>query len=462
MWKPRLASLASLATPSAQPFSRRFCTPSVAGAAASSGWNGLVFSFGKKHYGRPLSQVVAEDPAYCRRILRRAEGANVPAGLQQLAELLRLTAPHLQENGGQAEASASSSGKHLVQDVGEVADKHKEKCLPAETAGERGRWQHARDLSVMVEEDPVYCQWLLREAKESHASPRMREHANWLLENAPHLQEQGMLVIGGKHRGRRLSELVAEDPSYCHWILREAQEPQASRGMKDMAGWLMQNAPHLQERGIFAGGTRHRGRLLSELLSDDPGYCQWVLGLAQDSSADHLREQATWLRENAPYLTEVPVISFRSIHKGIPLPQVVAEEPCYCCCWVLGRQKAVSPRLATAADWIRDNASELLEDQSDAVQTAIAQRLFERYGEHFVVRSGKYRMKTFAAVVKEAPEFVQWAVSQSASDRGATANIRFLAAFAGQLSSQETAALSSGSSKAAKKRYRKSTKSLTA
>ena len=34
------------------------------------------------------------------------------------------------------------------------------------TAGERGRWQHARDLSVMVEEDPVYCQWLLREAKD--------------------------------------------------------------------------------------------------------------------------------------------------------------------------------------------------------------------------------------------------------------------------------------------------------
>ena len=27
-------------------FSRRFCAPSVAGAAASSGWNGLVFSFG--------------------------------------------------------------------------------------------------------------------------------------------------------------------------------------------------------------------------------------------------------------------------------------------------------------------------------------------------------------------------------------------------------------------------------
>eukprot|EP00439_Symbiodinium_sp_Y106_P073182 s454_g13.t1 len=164
-------------------------------------------------------------------------------------------------------------------------------------------------------------------------------------------EEQGMLVIGGKHRGRRLSELVAEDPAYCHWILREAQEPQASCGMKDMAGWLMQNAPHLQEtwtyrrhvflasprvplgaltirirtfssiawviiffnlvcfnawvfqwslvgcfeeRGIFAGGTRHRGRLLSELLSDDPAYCQW------DSSADHLREQAAWLRENAP------------------------------------------------------------------------------------------------------------------------------------------------------------------
>ena len=30
----------------ASKFGRRFCTPSVAGTAASGGWNGLVFSFG--------------------------------------------------------------------------------------------------------------------------------------------------------------------------------------------------------------------------------------------------------------------------------------------------------------------------------------------------------------------------------------------------------------------------------
>ena len=34
---------------------------------------------------------------------------------------------------------------------------------------------------------------------------------------------QSQSFAGGKHRGKKMSELLAEDPSHCQWILREAQ-----------------------------------------------------------------------------------------------------------------------------------------------------------------------------------------------------------------------------------------------
>ena len=35
-------------------------------------------------------------------------------------------------------------------------------------------------------------------------------------------------IPGGKYRGRHVSELVTEDPAYCQWILRVAKAPSLS------------------------------------------------------------------------------------------------------------------------------------------------------------------------------------------------------------------------------------------
>ena len=35
--------------------------------------------------------------------------------------------------------------------------------------------------------------------------------------------EDPIFLSGGKHRGRLLSELVKEDPAYCRWILQHAE-----------------------------------------------------------------------------------------------------------------------------------------------------------------------------------------------------------------------------------------------
>ncbi|CAE7271895.1 unnamed protein product [Symbiodinium sp. CCMP2592] len=392
----------------------------VSSAAAPTG-AGAECWFGRKHFGRPLSQVAEEDPSYCRWLLRKAKAADAPSSLQENAAWLRSHAPDI---GAKRHAETAKQGT----------------CVPAENGGQPGRMQYGRDLSDLAQEDPVYCQWMLREAKEPHASPKLRENANWLLENAPHLQEQGLLVTGGKHRGKKMSELLAEDSSYCHWILREAQEPSATRGMKDMAEWLTENAPHLQEDGVLAAGGRHKGRLLSDLVVDDPTYCQWILRTAQEeqSSGGHLRAQAAWLQKNAPHLKEVPVVSLRSAHKGVPVPQVVAEDPRWCS-FVLRQEEARSRGFAIAAEWLREKAPELLEAQDDAEIAQIGQKFFKQYGQHFVVRSGKHRMKTFAVVVKDDPKFVEWALQQSTSDAGCNKNIQFFAAFVSQQSSQETA-----------------------
>ncbi|CAE7897599.1 unnamed protein product [Symbiodinium sp. KB8] len=514
----------------ASKFGRRFCTPSVAGTAASGGWNGLVFSFGKKHYGRPLSQVVAEDPAYCRRILRRAslssrEGANVPAGLQQVAELLRLAAPYLQENGGQAEASASSGdsgrGKHLEQDLDEVADKDqamasslKEKSPHMQDSKElgllvAGRKHSGRPISELVHEDPAFCQWILRKAEDSAADENIRAAADWLNENAPHLKELGVLASGGKHRNRPMSEVVVQDPAYCQWILREGQEKEASSELRDMARWLMKNAPHLKDdKLVYASGGRHQGRLTSEVVVEDPAYCQWIIRMAKDDlgskalrekacwltenaqqlkerpvcggkqhkgrclhelvaedppycqwilragqepgASRELKEQAGWLSEHAPHLKEAPVVATRSVHRGVPLPQIVAEDPLWCR-WVMEQPKAFSKAFSIMAEWFRQHVPELLETSKADLATfdRLGRKFFERYGGIFVVRRGPHRLKTFRRVVEESPESVKWAekwVKREPDGKGFRYKNRyFLAAFAKRSSTQEQSATTTSS-----------------
>jgi len=297
-------------------------------------------------------------------------------------------------------------------------------------------------LSELVERDPAYCQWILRTAKEPEASNRIRENAAWLLKNAPQLSDQDQLAYfaGPKHHGRLMSDVVADDPAYCQWILLYGEEQNASEGLKFMANWLNKNAPQLKEKGSLCTGRKHRGRPLSEVAREDPSYCQWILREAKGTPSRLIEEQASWLRDNAPHL-QVPVVRLKGTNKGISLPQVAAEDPRWCF-YVLGQPKAFTSAFADAAEWLRENVPELLEVEQDdeSALGRVRQRLIQQYGHLFVVRHGKHQMKTFPTVVKEDPGFVQWAI-RTASDPGgpggASKNIQLLAAFSRHQQNEE-------------------------
>ncbi|CAE7517180.1 unnamed protein product, partial [Symbiodinium pilosum] len=224
-----------------------------------------------------------------------------------------------------------------------------------------------------------------------------------------------------------MSEVAAQDPAYCQWILRTAKDDSASLSLRIRAHWLKENMPQLQEQKSASSEGR---RFLSQLVAEDPSYCQWILQAAEEEHAsDKQRSQASWLLKHAPHLKETPVVLMRSVHKGIPLPQVVAEDPGWCR-FVLD-QEAKSKAFASAAEWLRENVPELLKvskDDAAAVQQ-MSERMLAQYGQWFVVRCGKHRMKTFAAILEDHAPFVRW-IEQVVEGGDAYKNYQLLAAYA--------------------------------
>ncbi|CAE7897596.1 unnamed protein product [Symbiodinium sp. KB8] len=308
------------------------------------------------HRGRPLQDLVAEDPRYCRWMLRMAEDPTSCNALRQNAAWLGKHAPHLKE---------------------------------------------------------------------------------------PHGHNRGtdMLVRGGKHDGKSMAKVLSEDPWYCRWVLQAAKAGNASLNVEEMAAWLAENAQHLEEDGVCASGHNHRGRPLSELVVHDPSYCHWILRTAQDQdSTPGVQVQAAWLMENAPHLKELPFVR-TGAYKGVPLVQVAAEDPRWCR-FVMQQPKARSQGFAQSAAWLRKNVPQLLDvrEDDDGAIDEIRQKFFKRHGKLFVVRFGKHRMKTFQRTVEEAPRYVRWVEQLVAAGGPRTAlsvNFELLAAFARQQRSEE-------------------------
>lgn len=97
------------------------------------------------------------------------------------------------------------------------------------------------------------------------------------------------------------------------------------------------------------------------------------------------------------------------------------------------------------AVWLRENVPELRDVSTDdeAIFEELSRRMLERYGQWFVIRYGKHRMKTFAAVVEDSPGFVRWAqktvarnAREGAVGRNST-NFKLLVTFARQVCSKE-------------------------
>ena len=51
----------------------------------------------------------------------------------------------------------------------------------------------------------------------------------------PHDTIKDMPIGFGKHRGKMMSELVKEDPGYCQWVLEKADDPESSGRLLEAA-----------------------------------------------------------------------------------------------------------------------------------------------------------------------------------------------------------------------------------
>ena len=67
----------------------------------------------------------------------------------------------------------------------------------------------------------------------------------------------------GKHKGRTFADVLASDPGYCAWVLRENAP---STGLKGFRKYRTATCGGIPEVG------KHKGRSYEQVLQDDPGY----------------------------------------------------------------------------------------------------------------------------------------------------------------------------------------------
>ena len=80
----------------------------------------------------------------------------------------------------------------------------------------------------------------------------------------------------GKHKGRTFADVLAADPGYCAWVLREKAP---STGLKGFRKYLTVTCGGILEVG------KHKGRSYEQVLRDEPGYADWALMLKDPSGS---------------------------------------------------------------------------------------------------------------------------------------------------------------------------------
>jgi len=270
-----------------------------------------------KYSGMTLSELVDEDPKYCRWMMHTAEEEDASEFFLEAAQWLRENAADLLD-----QESASGVGDDFVVTIGKYS---------------------GRLLREIVQEDPDYCLWIWKTSEEEDAGPGVRQAGQWLRANAPELEnrlpeEELDYVVGfGKYRGRLLREVVQEDAGYCFWILEKSKEEDCGFSLGDAARWLLKNAPQLQESSMELEFTfgKYKGELVSSVVGSDPDYCCWVVDTAAtEDSGVQLRMIASFIKEKFPEVCQDdpadsdPVVGFGK-HKGLKFSELMEEHSDY-------------------------------------------------------------------------------------------------------------------------------------
>jgi len=120
---------------------------------------------------------------------------------------------------------------------------------------------------------------------------------------APVPMENDMEMSFGKHRGRLISEIAEEDPSYLKWLLGQTEDPDSSSRLLEVAEYVREYFPEVEDAAVVGFG-KYKGMSVSQLVKEDPDYCSWILATAakEDSGNRGFLEVAEWLKDNHPEL----------------------------------------------------------------------------------------------------------------------------------------------------------------
>ena len=86
------------------------------------------------------------------------------------------------------------------------------------------------------------------------------------------------MVLFGKYADEKTwDELLTDDPPYCEWVLGLGrQRLQSLPGAPELQKWLREQKMHEGDNVVWFGKYANE-KTWDEVLTDDPAYCEWVL-----------------------------------------------------------------------------------------------------------------------------------------------------------------------------------------
>lgn len=138
------------------------------------------------------------------------------------------------------------------------------------------------------------------------------------VENSENSQPGALILPFGKHRGKALSQVMIEDVGYVKWLstntqldeqvraaaaaLLETSEPALSAAVPDNSPPTLSvedpepcEPPAKNQPGaLVLPFGRHKGKVLSRVMVEDPGYVRWLAASSQDQ---HVKAAAAALIE---------------------------------------------------------------------------------------------------------------------------------------------------------------------
>jgi len=224
------------------------------------------------------------------------------------------------------------------------------------------------------------------------------------------MQDQALTSLDfGQFKGKTYEEVLASDPDYCDWVLREAAWPNPAyypgEGLLKFAAYIQQVRPELKttakrERvnNIVQFG-KYKGHTFEAVLKRDLQYCTWLTAQEGPSPTQTYRFKR-WLGQrdisalNATSGQSENVVKFGK-HIGSTFQMVLKVDPQYCE-WLLSQEDSqLGPDVKLFKDWLKTQEIPPEGERREDIIT---------FGEH--------KGKSFQELLEEDQEYCEWAVDQ--------------------------------------------------